>query len=99
MSAYPQLHWDNATTLYESGHAVVIDGHCYAVGAHGFEGAKFSITLVSGVSLETSLGHLGEVPEHLRTELPDNAIFDEGYQWRDFGTEAQPCRYLVRSPT
>jgi len=61
---------------------VVIDGGFYVANqgrGPGMSGRRFDIKMLDGEELTTTnLSHCGEVPEHFRDRLPDNAQFLNG---------------------
>jgi hypothetical protein len=82
--------------------AVRIDGACYIIGAEndgglrGFSGRKFTIEFISGkfkgqIIDTTNLWHQGEIPEELKSMLPDSARFIKNEKdsdnkiWQDMG--------------
>jgi hypothetical protein len=71
--------WLNLTNDKE---LIVINGNAYSLGkgdGGGFAGRRFDIRMNSGKEITThDLWHRGEIPEHFRDRLKDNAVFLKG---------------------
>ena len=74
----------------QKGDRVVIDGHCYWIGPEkkgpyefsGFGGRRFHIRFKDGSEVIThNLWSNGDIPEHYRDRLPDNAEFIQKQRW------------------
>ena len=76
--------WCNRCLGTRSPRSVRVDGRHYWIGnvcsgdkkSQGFGGRRFVIRFIEGRKVTTTnLWHQGEIPEHFRERLPDNATF------------------------
>ena len=79
-------YWMRRVNMVNSRTQVIVKGCMYQVGSEindphafqGFGGRKFKIKFFDGRTVETSnLWCNGNIPEHFRDELKDNAKFEE----------------------
>ena len=74
--------WEEKVRIKGDPNQTIVNGEHYMVGSstngpiRGFGGADFSIEYFDGRRIEcNNLWHQGEIPEHFRNRLPDNAKF------------------------
>jgi hypothetical protein len=79
------LFWTEKLEYKNDPRIVRVDGTQYVIGDEdaprafrGFGGARFNIDFHDGRKVtSTNLWCNGDIPEHFRAELPDNAVFNE----------------------
>ena len=82
------LFWQEYVERKDDPSHIRVDGSYYVVAPEndraslsmrGFGGSRFRIRLSDGkVITTTNLWHQGTIPEHFRSQLPDNAVFIYG---------------------
>lgn len=86
--------WVNRFARGKPHEYAIIDGTTYSIGSEedgarygrGFGGARFVIVFDDGARIvTTNLWHGGEVPERWAAQLPNNARFENGEKWHNYG--------------
>lgn len=79
-------HWDDLLNIKDRHDVVRIKGSHYMVGSarsphryNGFGGSRFKIRFNDGREVETvDLWSQGQIADHFKERMPDNAVFVEG---------------------